>query len=73
MLANVIDQILDLNGAVAYATVLFYIVNEGISIMENLADVGVPAPPGLKDRLKNIDNSNQSIGHEIKEEFSDKE
>ncbi|PTY75793.1 holin, partial [Heyndrickxia sporothermodurans] len=33
--ANIIDQILTLNGAVAYATVIFYIANEILSILEN--------------------------------------
>ncbi|WP_188732982.1 phage holin family protein [Oceanobacillus neutriphilus] len=72
VLANVVDQILGLNGAVAYATVLFYIVNEGISITENLADVGVLVPPGLAEKLHSIDNSNNSIEKEIKEEFTSK-
>src|SRR5699024_3220999 len=44
VLANVIDQVLSLNGTVAYATVLFYIVNEGLSIVENLSKVGVLVP-----------------------------
>ncbi|WP_339233778.1 MULTISPECIES: phage holin family protein [Oceanobacillus] len=73
VLANVVDQILGLEGAVAYATVLFYIVNEGISIIENLADVGVLVPKGLADKLHSIDNSDKSIGKEIKEEFSSKD
>ncbi|WP_040981099.1 phage holin family protein [Oceanobacillus jeddahense] len=73
VLANVVDQILGLEGAVAYATVLFYIVNEGISIIENLADVGVLVPQGLADKLHGIDNSDKSIGKEIKEEFSSKD
>ncbi|WP_077601577.1 phage holin family protein [Oceanobacillus sojae] len=72
VLANVVDQILGLNGAVAYATVLFYIVNEGISITENLADVGVLVPPGLAEKLHSIDNSNNSFEKEIKEEFTSK-
>src|SRR5699024_9190725 len=57
ILANVVDQILSLNGAVTYATVLFYIVNEGLSIIENLAKVGVLVPNGLADKLKGIDTS----------------
>ncbi|WP_231710789.1 phage holin family protein [Gracilibacillus suaedae] len=32
ILANVVDQILGLNGVVNYATVLFYIANEGLSM-----------------------------------------
>ncbi|MFC4557214.1 phage holin family protein [Virgibacillus kekensis] len=47
ILANVVVQILGLSGTVTYATVLFYIMNEGVSIMENLAAVGVLIPKAL--------------------------
>ncbi|MGN8647877.1 phage holin family protein [Gracilibacillus sp. HCP3S3_G5_1] len=74
ILANVVDQILGLNGAVTYATVLFYIANEGLSIIENLAEVGVLVPAGLAEKLKSIDQENsQSITEEIRNEFNDKE
>ncbi|WP_279401176.1 phage holin family protein [Piscibacillus salipiscarius] len=73
ILANVIDQILGLNGTVAYATVLFYIANEGLSIMENLAAVGVDVPPGLSKKLSSISEDNKSVTQEMREEFSDKE
>ncbi|WP_018934545.1 phage holin family protein [Gracilibacillus lacisalsi] len=74
ILANVVDQILGLNGAVTYATVLFYIANEGLSIIENLAEVGVLVPAGLAEKLKSIDQENsKSISEEIRDEFNDKE
>lgn len=72
ILANVIDQILGLEGAVTYATVLFYIANEGLSIIENLAEVGVLVPTSLAEKLKHIDNSGQTLPEEVKEEFSTK-
>jgi len=37
ILANIVDQVLNLGGAITVATVLFYIANEGLSIVENLA------------------------------------
>ena len=40
-LANVIDQNLGLNGAITYATVLFLIAHEGMSIIENMAELCV--------------------------------
>jgi toxin secretion/phage lysis holin len=49
--ANIIDIILDLNGAIAYATVVFYIGNEILSIVENLAEMGVKVPKILTDKL----------------------
>lgn len=51
ILANVIDIILGLNGAVAFVTVLFYIANEGLSIIENLAQIGVKVPSVIADKL----------------------
>ncbi|WLR54826.1 phage holin family protein [Mesobacillus subterraneus] len=51
ILANVIDVILGLNGAVAFITVLFYIANEGLSIIENLAQIGVKVPSVIADKL----------------------
>jgi toxin secretion/phage lysis holin len=61
--ANIIDQILGLNGAMAYGTILFYIANEGLSIIENLAQFGVKIPPMITERLHVIqhppeDNNN---------------
>ncbi len=76
IVANVVDQILNLNGAVTYATVLFYIVNEGLSITENLAEIGVIVPPVLAEKLMSIDSDkkkSKSISNVIKEEFSTKD
>src|SRR5690625_2302737 len=72
ILANVVDQILGLNGAVTYATVLFYIANEGLSILENLAHTGVVVPANIAKKLKAIDETGKSVTDEIKKEFSAK-
>ncbi|WP_346014151.1 phage holin family protein [Sporosarcina sp. E16_8] len=69
IMANIIDQILGMSGAVTYATVLFYIVNEALSIMENMAELGVLVPAGLASKLKVIESSNQSFSEEIREEL----
>ena len=72
ILANVIDQILGLNGAITYATVLFYIANEGLSITENMAELGVLVPTSLAEKLKVIDSQKekQSFPDEFKEELT---
>ncbi|QBP06956.1 holin [Virgibacillus phage Mimir87] len=70
ILANVVDQILGLNGAVTYATVLFYIVNEGLSIIENLAAVGVLVPTSLAEKLKGINSSGDSFVDEVRDELT---
>lgn len=59
ILANVIDQILNMNGAITYATVLFYIANEGLSILENMAELGVLVPTNLAEKLKVIEKNEQ--------------
>lgn len=69
ILANVIDQILNLDGVVAYATVFFYIANEGLSILENLSAVGVLVPPKIAEKLKIIESDSQSFNNEIGEEL----
>lgn len=59
ILANIMDNILALNGAVAMATVLFYIANEGLSIIENLAQIGVKVPKVISDKLHVIESDNK--------------
>jgi toxin secretion/phage lysis holin len=59
IVANVIDQILGLNGVLTFGTVLFYIANEGLSIAENLAQIGVKIPKSITDRLQVIENQSE--------------
>ncbi len=73
ILANVVDQILGLGGAVTYGAVIFYIVNEGLSIIENLAKLDVLVPKDLAEKLKGIDNSSDTLPDEIRKEFSTRE
>ena len=73
IVANVVDQILGLGGAVTYATVLFYMVNECLSIFENVSQVGGIVPDSLAKKLKSIDTSGDTFPEEIRKEFSTKE
>lgn len=59
ILANIIDVILSLNGVVAFGTVAFYIMNEGLSIVENLSVIGVKIPSVIKDKLHVIQSENK--------------
>lgn len=68
ILANVIDQILNMNGAITYATVLFYIANEGLSILENMAELEVLVPTNLAAKLKVVE-SGKGLPEEISEEL----
>ncbi|MCY9190943.1 holin family protein [Bacillus mojavensis] len=59
ILANVIDTVLNLNGVLTFGTVLFYIANEGLSITENLVQIGVKIPSTITDRLQTIENEKE--------------
>ncbi|MDK3691361.1 phage holin family protein [Staphylococcus pseudintermedius] len=71
ILANMIDQILNANGGIVMMTLFFYITNEGLSIVENCAEMGVLIPKQIAEKLAVIgNNEHKSIIHELKEEMS---
>ncbi|MBE6067408.1 MAG: phage holin family protein [Clostridium lundense] len=62
-IGNIIDVHLINNGsALRTAVIFFYISNEGISIIENSAKVGLPIPQKLKDVLKQLNKEEKSNG-----------
>lgn len=60
ILANIIDMILNLNGALITLTVLYYIANEGVSIVENCAEMGILVPEEIKNKLKVMNDENNN-------------
>ena len=65
-LANIIDVYLlpDPKLAFKYAIILFYIGNEGISIIENADKLGVPIPKFLRGRFLEFTKKNQPEAEE---------
>ena len=58
--ANIIDvHLLDSKQAFRVAIILFYIGNEGISIIENADKLGVPIPKFLRGRFLEFSKKNQ--------------
>lgn len=54
-IGNIVDAYIINNGsAIRTAVIFFYISNEGISIIENSAKIGLPIPQKLKDILKQL-------------------
>ena len=54
-IANVVDQQIIGDGSVfRTAAIFFYISNEGISLLENSAHIGLPIPEKLKDVLEQL-------------------
>ncbi len=52
--ANILDGIMSLGGIIRSAVIFFYIANEGISIVENAAALGLPVPQKIKDILEQL-------------------
>lgn len=67
IIANMLDVYIIQNGAVLRtAAIFFYMANEGISLLENAAALGVPVPDKLRDALiqirKRDDNDEHKTG-----------
>lgn len=71
-IANVLDvYVLGANAVLRTAVILFYMANEGLSIIENAGEIGLPIPKKLKDVLAQLrkksgedDNDGQDNGGE---------
>lgn len=55
LMAAIVDRVLPTGMAVCRTTMIcFYIANEGLSILENLALAGVPFPPFIQQALEQL-------------------
>lgn len=62
-IGNIIDVHLIKNGsAIRTAVIFFYVSNEGISIIENAAKIGLPIPQKLKDILEQLNKEEKING-----------
>ncbi|MBV4424281.1 phage holin family protein [Clostridium tyrobutyricum] len=62
-IGNIIDIYLLKNGsAIRTAVIFFYVSNEGISIIENSAKIGLPIPEKLRDILKQLNKEDDING-----------
>lgn len=55
-LATGLDTLLN-NSGIRYIVIIFYIVNEAISIIENAVKLGIPVPNKIKETLINLKNN----------------
>jgi toxin secretion/phage lysis holin len=59
-IGHIIDLHLIKSGSVVRtAVIFFYISNEGISILENTAIIGLPVPKKLKDILEQLKDKDE--------------
>ena len=52
MLGVLVDRVTGNTGAVRTLVIYYFVANEGLSILENLGQAGVPIPPAIKKALK---------------------
>lgn len=65
--ANIIDtDILKVDGVMRNAAIFFYLSNEGISIIENAAVMGLPVPSKLKDIFQKLNKEEDANGDKEK-------
>lgn len=56
-IGHIIDQnVIGEGSVIRTAVIFFYLSNEGISILENAAHIGLPVPQKLKDILEQLNN-----------------
>ena len=65
-IANIIDvQVIGTGSVIRTAVIFFYLSNEGVSILENAAHLGLPIPEALKAALAQIhDRASDTYGKE---------
>ena len=58
--ANIVDiHVIGTGSALRGAVICFYLSNEGLSLLENAAHIGLPVPEKLKDVLAQLHNREQ--------------
>ena len=61
-LANILDvQVIGTGSVLRTAVIFFYISNEGVSLLENAAHLGLPVPEKLKDILQQLHNRAEEV------------
>ena len=58
--ANLLDLFMNLNGTLVLATVTFYILNEVLSITENVGQLGVPLPDKLLEVISVVNKKSET-------------
>lgn len=60
-IANILDvQVIGTGSVLRTAVIFFYISNEGVSLLENAAHLGLPIPEKLKDILEQLHNRSEN-------------
>lgn len=67
-IANILDvHIIGSGSVLRTAAIFFYISNEGISLLENAAHLGLPVPQKIKSVLEQLHDRSESVEEDEKE------
>lgn len=53
-LSVIIDNILGQSGTIRTLVIYFFVANDGISVLENVAEMNIPLPPKLLETLEQL-------------------
>lgn len=59
MLGVLVDRVTGNTGAVRTLVIYYFVANEGLSVLENLGQCGVPIPASIKKALKALNKENK--------------
>ena len=59
MLAVLVDRVTGETGAIRTLVIYYFVANEGLSVIENLGQAGVPIPQNIKKALKAMKKENK--------------
>ena len=64
-IANILDvQVIGTGSVLRTAIIFFYLSNEGVSLLENAAHLGLPVPQKLKDVLEQLHDRAEEGGED---------
>ena len=64
-IANILDvEVIGSGSVLRTAVIFFYISNEGVSLLENASQLGLPIPAQIKDVLKQLHEKGDKAKHE---------
>jgi toxin secretion/phage lysis holin len=66
--AHIVDGIIGNGGVFRSATLIFFISNEGLSLLENTCRIGLPVPPKLKEILSQLHQGKKKKGESQNED-----
>ena len=67
--ANILDtKVLGSSGAIRGMVICFYVSNEGVSVIENAARIGLPVPEKLKEILAQLHEKGETVKATDKDE-----